>query len=81
MRVSSSFILRPCKQVLTGNEDYRRRTAENYRRRTHCDLITGMPEHGNEKENKTGNEVTCMVDKLLVHRNAINLTSGVCDIS
>ena len=33
------------------------------------------------KENKTGNKVTCMVDKLLVHRNAINLTSGVCDIS
>ena len=33
------------------------------------------------KENKTGNEVTCMVDKLFVHGHAINLTSGVCDIS
>jgi len=33
------------------------------------------------KENKSGNEVTCMVDKLFVHGDAINLTSGVCDIS
>ena len=33
------------------------------------------------KENKTGNEVTCMVDKLFVHGHAINITSGVCDIS
>ena len=33
------------------------------------------------KENRTGNEVTCMVDKLFVHGDAINLTSGVCDIS
>ena len=48
---------------------------------TLCDLITGMPEHETRKENKTGNEVTCMVDKFLIHRNAINLTSGVCDIS
>ena len=33
------------------------------------------------KENKTSNEVTCMADKLFVHGDAINLTSGVCDIS
>src|SRR3989337_3451280 len=33
------------------------------------------------KENKTGNEVTCMVDKLLIHGDATNLTSGVCNIS
>ena len=33
------------------------------------------------KENKTCNEVTCMVDKLFVHGDTINLTPGVCDIS
>ena len=33
------------------------------------------------KENKTGNEVTCIVDKVFAHGDAINLTSGVCDIS
>ena len=33
------------------------------------------------KENKTGNEVTCMVDKLFVHGDAINLTSGICNVS
>src|SRR3989337_3345495 len=48
---------------------------------TLCDLITGMPEHETRKENKTGNEVTCIVDKVLAHGDAINLTSGVCDIS
>ena len=48
---------------------------------TQCDLITGIPEQETRKENKTGNEVTCMVDKLFVHGDATNLTSGVCDIS
>jgi hypothetical protein len=28
------------------------------------------------KENKTGNEVTCIVDKLLIHGDGENLTSG-----
>ena len=48
---------------------------------TLCDLITGMPEHETRKENKTGNEVTCIVDKVLAHGDAKNLTLGVCDIS
>ena len=43
---------------------------------THCDLITGMPEYKTSKENKTGNEVTCIMDKLLIHEDAENLTSG-----
>ena len=30
---------------------------------TLCDLITGKLEHGTRKENKTGNEVTGIVDK------------------
>ena len=33
------------------------------------------------KENNTGNEVTCIVDKLLIHGDAENLTSGICNIS
>jgi hypothetical protein len=37
---------------------------------TQCDLITGMPEHGTRKENNTGNEVTGIVDKELIHRDA-----------
>ena len=37
---------------------------------TLCDLITGMPEHGKRKENNTGNEVTVIVDKVLIHRDA-----------
>ena len=40
-----------------------------------------MPERGNEKKNKTGNEVTCIVDKLLIHGDAENLTLGICNIS
>ena len=43
---------------------------------TQGDLITGMPEHRTSKENKTGNEVTCIVDKLLIHGDVENLTSG-----
>ena len=37
---------------------------------TQCDLITGMPEHGTRKENKTGNEETGIVNKLLIHGDA-----------
>jgi hypothetical protein len=37
---------------------------------TQGDLITGMPEHGTRKENNTGNEVTGIVDKELIHRDA-----------
>jgi hypothetical protein len=37
---------------------------------THCDLITRMPEHGTRKENNTSNEVTGIVDKLLIHGDA-----------
>jgi hypothetical protein len=37
---------------------------------TQCDLITRMPEHGTRKENNTGKEVTGIVDKVLIHRDA-----------
>src|SRR3990170_6159092 len=48
---------------------------------THCDLSQGCRNTETRKENNTGNEVTCIVDKLLIHKDAINLTSGICNIS
>ena len=44
-------------------------------------LSLGCRNTKTRKENKTGNEVICMVDKLFIHGDATNLTSGVCDIS
>ena len=41
----------------------------------------GCRNTGTRKENNTGNEVTCIVDKVLIHRDAVNLTSGICNIS
>ena len=46
-----------------------------------CDLITGMPEHGTRKENNTGNEVTGIVDKLLIHGDADKSHLGFFNIS
>ena len=43
---------------------------------THCDLITGMPERGNEKRERNRQRGNWHCGQVLIHGDAINLTSG-----
>src|SRR3990170_2113688 len=48
---------------------------------THCDLITGMPEHGNEKREQYRQRGNLHSGQVVDPRGCINLTSGICNIS